>query len=205
MGSRVLSPQSSVLSPDFPYAVVTISEELTWKPALYRKGRWIFEKPRSGIERFKFPAPVGPQQIFSTIHSETATLPLSFPSLREASFKIGFPDEIIRAALSPSIVHRPLSIDGSTKVASSDCEITLALVRGNSGGKRVQRQAYCKVMSSEGHSAGDWDTVWPPAIVSRMIGRGEIQQRGVFAPERIVPLNAFFERLRAIGFSFVRH
>ena len=148
-----------------------------------------------------FPAPVGSQRIFLTIHSEIATLPLSFPLLREASFKIGFPDEMIRAALgarkgvmnhAPTASHDP----------SRDCEITLALVRGRVKGNIVTRQASCKAWSAKGHSAGDWDTAWPPAIVACMVARGEIQQRGVFAPEAVVPLDSFLERLRHVGFSF---
>ena len=78
--------------PTLPYAIGTIREELTLKPSVYEKGRWLFKAPRSGVEWFEFPSPVGRQKIFCTIHSEVASLPLSFHGLKNATFKIGFSD-----------------------------------------------------------------------------------------------------------------
>ena len=185
-----------------PYAVGTIREELTLKPAVYRKGRWYFEKPLSGQEWFRFPPPVGRQKIFRTLHSETATLPTSFPGLDASSFKIGFLDELIHAILHPQKTAPKLS--SPNKKSPRDCEITVAVVRGKILGKEVTRMASCKAMSSGKHSAGDWDTAWPPAIVSNMIAKGEIKGAGVFSPEKMVPLHLFLDQLRSIGFKLSR-
>lgn len=202
-----------------PYAVGTIREELTFRPAIMRRGRWEFPPPRSGVEHFPFPPPVGRQKIFRTIHSEVATLPRSFPGVREASFRIGFPDSIIRAALKKGIRSKvqgpraevphpeskgqgPKSNVQSTEVR--DCEITLALVRGRMDGRRVTRMASCAAWSGGGHSAGDWDTAWPPAIVADMVARGVIVNPGVHAPENIVPVRPFLSALQKAGFRLRR-
>ena len=195
VGGRTWGPVSDAM----PYAVGTIREELMLKPAIYHNGQWRFEKPRSGVEHFPFPSPVGRQKIFRTIHSEVATLPRSFKGVRESSFRIGFPDNIIRAALGKKPKF-PISNFKSQISNPRDCEITLALVRGCSGAKNISRIAYCTAFSSGEHSAGDWDTAWPPAIVTDMLARGEINRAGVFAPENVVPLEKFLPRLRRVGF-----
>lgn len=200
VGGRSWGPSSEA----FPYAVGTIREELMLKPAVYHGWAWRFARPRHGVEWFRFPQPVGRQRIFFTLHSEVATLPLSLPGVREASFKIGFPDEIIRAALSSSRSGAPGAPNGAAKPnPPRDCEITVALVRGKANGKRLARMACCKAFSEGSHAAGDWDTAWPPAIVAAMVVAGRIQQPGVFPPERIVPLVPFLAALRRVGFELL--
>ena len=210
VGDRSWDPPSSAA----PYAIGTIREELTWKPAIYRRGRWRFERPFSGVEWFRFAAPVGRQKIFRTIHSEVATLPKSFPGVRECSFKIGFPDEMIRAVLHPprKSRHRASNISAPARPRPGgeyralppphDAEVTAAVVGGFRGGKRMTRVASYIARSSGGHSAGDWNTAWPPAVAAGMIARGELRQPGVSPPERTVPLRPFFARLREAGLSF---
>lgn len=187
---------------DMPYAIGTIREELTLRPAIFEKGRWNYAPPRSGVEYFLFPPPVGRQKIFRTLHSEIATLPLSFPSVKSASFKIGFTDDLIHEVLTGR--KQMIASISSSQKKFRDCETTLALVRGRQKGKRVARLSYCTVRSGEGRLAGDWDTAWPPAIVSRMLIKGEIQMRGVFPPEQIVPLKSFLAALRRVGFRLIR-
>lgn len=189
-----------------PYAVRTIREELTLKPAVYRDGRWSFKKPRGGVEWFKFPSPVGRQKVFYTLHSEIATLPMSFSGLRDATFKIGFSEEIIRTVLAPkTVVPQTRDIRHPAKTSQHDCEITLALVRGRLHERRITRIASCAAFSSGNRSAGDWDTAWPPAIVTQMVLRGEIQAAGVFPPEGIVPLHPFLQKLKQRGFKLNRY
>ncbi len=185
---------------DIPYAIGTIREELMLRPAIFERGRWRFTPPRSGVEYFPFPSPVGCQRIFRTLHSEMATLPLSLPGVKNASFKIGFADELICEVLT-GCKSVPLS---KSKKAFRDCEITLALVQGWQGKRRIKRQASCTVHSKEGLMAGDWDTAWPPAIVSLMLAKEEITAHGVYPPERIVPLQPFLARLQKIGFRLSR-
>ncbi len=196
VGGRSWGPPSD----DIPYAIGTIREELTLKPPIVKAGRWCFAPPRSGVEIFNFPAPVGRQKIFRTIHSEVATLPLHFRGVKEASFKIGFSDEMIKAVLAPRR-KKVSSPKPSTAKVVRDCEITAAVVSGAQGEKKRSRNAFYVAHSHEGHPAGDWNTAWPPAIVSIVMARGEISCPGVYAPEDIVPFQQLFKRLRKRGFK----
>ncbi len=193
------------ISETLPYAIQTIREELTLKPAIYHQGRWSYKKPRSGMEYFKFPKPVGRQKVFCTLHSEIATLPLSFPELREATFKIGFPDEMIQEVLVP---HRNVRPNISVKHVGDpfyDCEITMALARGHCNGVRTKHVVYCKASSSTKYTAGDLDTAWPPVIAAHMLLSGQIQRYGVFPPEKIISVDLFFKELEKVGFKFSRY
>ncbi len=195
VGSRSWDPPTSAI----PYAVGTIREELTLKPAVYEKGGWKFKPARSGTETFPFPHPVGKQVIFRTLHSEVATLPLSFPGLRACSFKIGFPDEMIAAVLRPRRPSAPNTPASSPPKNPRDIETTVALIHGTIRGKRTSLLACCEVKSSGPHGSGDWDTAWPPAIVAHLVLKGIITSSGVFPPEQIVPIEPFFAALRKAG------
>lgn len=188
---------------EIPYAIGTIREELLLRPAVFTGGRWSFLEPRTGVEHFDFPPPVGKQKIFWTLHSEVATLPRSLPGVREASFRIGFADETIEAVLHPrrksESAAKPF-VRGKFR----DCEITMAVVTGWVDKRRIERRAWCVARSAEGLSAGDWDTAWPPAIVAHMVATGKISSRGVFPPEMIVPLTPFFVALKKVGFALRR-
>ena len=201
VGSQSWGPSSETL----PYAIRTIQEELTLKPVIYHHGRWLYQKPRSGVEWIDFPNPVGRQKIFRTLHSETATLPLSFSGLKEASFKIGFSNDMIRTVLKPGKGRKPkASSQQDSHILPRDCEITAAFTFGRLHGNLIKRVAYCKVLSSGYHSAGDLDTAWPAAIVSWMLVSNQIQKRGVFPPETGVSFQLLFQELQKMGFRFVR-
>jgi lysine 6-dehydrogenase len=200
VGGQAWGPASDAI----PYAVGTIREELTLKPPIVSKGKWVFAPPRSGVEVFNFPAPVGKQKIFRTIHSEVATLPSFFGGVKEASFKIGFSDEVIQAVLAP---RRRKKVSppppAPSNAAVRDAEITAAVVGGRAKGKKRTHSAFYASFSSGDHCAGDWNTAWPPAIVSLMMATKEIDAAGVFAPEDSVPHLELFKRLKRRGFKFV--
>jgi len=50
-----------------------------------------------------------------------------------------------------------------------------------------------------GAGGGDGDTGIPPAIVAKMIARGEIAGPGVFVPQHIVPCDRFFREFARWG------
>ncbi|GAB4218109.1 MAG: saccharopine dehydrogenase NADP-binding domain-containing protein [Synechococcales cyanobacterium] len=87
--------------PLFPvgYSLATILEELSAPPALFSAGEFVFVEPLSGHTPLHFPRPVGKQHPLYTLHSEVATLPISFAErgIQEVSFKI---------ALDPVLIER---------------------------------------------------------------------------------------------------
>ena len=79
------------------YSLQTILEEFSMQPAVFHKGRFVFVPPMSGATDQRFPPPIGVARPMHTLHSEVATLPLSYASqgVREVSFKIAFDPEFL--------------------------------------------------------------------------------------------------------------
>jgi lysine 6-dehydrogenase len=81
----------------FGYSADTLLDEFTMPSAVYRAGRFAMVPPLDPRERMtvRFPAPVGTIAVDTTLHSEVATLPLSFHDrgVREVTFRQGFETE----------------------------------------------------------------------------------------------------------------
>ncbi len=76
----------------FTYAVPTILDEMTLSPMVYRDGEFVEMPPLSEFEDYCFVEPLGVLPMHLSLHSEVATLPLSFQhkGVREVFFKINF-------------------------------------------------------------------------------------------------------------------
>jgi saccharopine dehydrogenase-like NADP-dependent oxidoreductase len=79
-------------SVNFSYAVPTIIDELTMPPMVYRDGQFVACEPLTEFEDYWFAPPLGLLPMHLSLHSEVATLPLSFrdKGLRECFFKINY-------------------------------------------------------------------------------------------------------------------
>jgi lysine 6-dehydrogenase len=78
--------------PKFTYAVPTIVEELIVEPMVYKDGEFQAEPPLSGFEDYWFEPPIGLLPMHLSLHSEVATIPLSFKDkgVKECFFKINY-------------------------------------------------------------------------------------------------------------------
>lgn len=76
----------------FPYAVPTIVDELTVEPMVFENGEFVAKPPLSGFEDYWFEAPMGVLPMHLSLHSEVATLPISFKDkgIQECFFKINY-------------------------------------------------------------------------------------------------------------------
>ena len=76
----------------FSYAVPTILDELTMPPMVFVDGEFEEREPLSGFEDYAFTPPVGILPMHLSLHSEVATLPISFKDkgIVECSFKIDY-------------------------------------------------------------------------------------------------------------------
>jgi saccharopine dehydrogenase-like NADP-dependent oxidoreductase len=204
------------------YSFRTIMEEFSFKPPVFTKGKFKFIEPMSGLKPHRFPKPVGVQSPMFTIHSETATLPLSFKhkGVKEVSFKIAFdPTFIDRVRFlrdvglgsdtpiqAGGVTVPPIDVTDRVIMAQpepraiskpKEYDIERAIVKGTERGKKVTWVMDC-------HSTGmpSWDigvdvsTGSPPAIGAQMIANGEITLRGVVPPERAVPPKLFYKYLK---------
>lgn len=204
------------------YSLKTILEEFSFEPAVFTRGEFKFVKPMSGDHPHRFPPPVGTKRPMYTIHSEVATLPLSFKSkgVKEVSFKIAFDETFLdRVRFLRDLgfaSHNEIEVAG-TRVKPVDVanyvamhqtparqlgklkqyEVVRAVVKGVSKGKKVTWIADCHTRGIEAWGLGiDVDTGCPPSIIAQMIAQGQISERGVLAPEVAVPVEPFFKELK---------
>jgi len=76
----------------FSYAVPTIIDELTVEPMVFEDGEFVAKPPLSGFEDYWFTQPLGLLPMHLSLHSEVATLPVSFKDkgVKECFFKINY-------------------------------------------------------------------------------------------------------------------
>ncbi len=76
----------------FTYAVPTILDELTLEPMVFENGEFVAKKPLTGFEDYWFAAPLGLLPMHYSLHSEVATIPITFKEkgIRECFFKINY-------------------------------------------------------------------------------------------------------------------
>ncbi len=76
----------------FTYAVPTIVEELTVEPMVFENGEFKAKPPLSGFEDYWFVEPLGLLPMHLSLHSEVATLPISFKDkgVQDCFFKINY-------------------------------------------------------------------------------------------------------------------
>lgn len=190
----------------FPYSAQTIVEELTLAPWVFERGKFREVKPRAGWEQVRFPQPVGPQWVVRTRHSEVATIPLSFGSrgLVFCDFKVSFDREFVREVvkrLKDGWTVRDFAKLPTPRSHSNDYEISRVIVRGKK--KMITVDCHARANRRWHASAGDVDTGCPPSIVAQMVATGLIEERGVLAPEKAVPVEPFFGELRKRGMRIV--
>ena len=76
----------------FTYAVPTIVDELTVEPMVFENGEFIAKEPLTGFEDYWFESPLGLLPMHLSLHSEVATIPLTFKDkgIQECFFKINY-------------------------------------------------------------------------------------------------------------------
>lgn len=204
------------------YSLKTILEEFSFEPAVFTQGEFRFLPQMSGRSPLKFPKPVGVQSPMYTLHSEVATLPLSFADqgVKEVSFKIAFdPDFVEKVRFLRDLgfaSHEPITVAGGV-IAPIDVanylamhqpvpqaqgelkqyEVIRAIVKGIKAGKKVTQIVDCHTPGLPEWGIGlDIDTGAPPAIAAQMLAQGEITHTGTVAPEVAVPPTLFFKHLQ---------
>lgn len=224
-GSRELSPASSD-SLAFSFSIATILDELTIPPMHYMGGKFRRQEHFSHPEQVTFPAPVGKLVVRHSIHSEVATLPLSFrrQGVREVFFKINYDPQLIETVRLLGglglLEQAPVAINGCQiaprafleqllkgRVTSSnaapphDAETVRVVVEGSSAGRkrRLTLDATTRFSTRPVFSAVARDTGFPISVAAQMLSRGEITAGGVHPPETVIPARAFLQELDKRG------
>ncbi|MBX7237047.1 MAG: saccharopine dehydrogenase NADP-binding domain-containing protein [Caldilineales bacterium] len=211
----------------FTYAIPTILDELTLEPMVFREGEFRACEPLSEFEDYLFTPPVGLLPMHLSLHSEVATLPLTFAGkgVRECFFKInywGMAKETVDKVrvLAEFGLHRrePISVGERTVIPR---DVILALLAGNVppiteflAPPRNQPPDWTKEIVTEvrGTKAGramtyrlgtltvkgSLPTGAAPAIAAVWLAAGRIPA-GVHPPEAVLDPEPFFAELTARG------
>jgi saccharopine dehydrogenase (NAD+, L-lysine-forming) len=203
----------------FPFSPATILDELTQEPVVFRGGRFRTVAPLSGAEAFRFD--LGRQTVHYSLHSEVATLPLTYADkgLRDCSFKIAY-DPVLLERLrllidlglaSPrrgrhGVAPRDVLLEQLSRLPAppelvDDRDALSVVVEGEDarGPVAVRSDLTATPQRDPPLSAVARDTGFPAAIVARMILGGGIAERGVLPPERCVPPGPFLAALAERG------
>lgn len=158
-----------------PYSARTLLDELRMRPVVLRDGRLEEVEPLSGEAERELPEPIGRASGIYTLHSELATLPAAYPSLREASFRL---------SLSPGLKEKLLALgdeDFPEPYRQSSRAVAVHLVElGNGDGRSLTGMALTR-------GGGARSTAEPAARAAVELADGRLAAPGVHAPEAAVP------------------
>ncbi|HMK09622.1 MAG TPA: SDR family NAD(P)-dependent oxidoreductase [Anaerolineales bacterium] len=215
----------------WPYAIETILDEISKPAMIFRGGKFLEAPPLGEEEFFLFPEPIGWAKTHLSLHSEVATLPLSFAEkgIEECFFKItffGYSEAALRkmaflAQLGLAETER-VAVDGGSvrprdvllaqlrkvpqtreKPRSKGFKDVATIVEGVQGGRTVTLRADTSGGPNPewGISGGTLLVGVPPAVVARWLGSKRLSRPGVWAPEQVVEPELFFAELATRGFT----
>lgn len=209
-----------------PYSLETLCDEFSVVAPEFIDGHWVMDVTGGeGCENIDFGEPAGMLEAHYTIHSEPFTFWHTWKGqgLRSATFKLSLPAEFTEqmrflhtigmtrtdevevkgAHVRPrDVLLKVVSeIPRPDDVVLDDVDYLLGVVRGLKDGRRVEWRVRAVVPAHKEYGAGggDVDTGIPPAIVARMLARGDIAGPGVFVPEQVVPCETFFAEFARWG------
>ncbi len=149
------------------YSAQTLLDELQLRPVVLREGELVEVEPLSGEARRELPV-IGEVDGIYTLHSELATLPSSFPSLREASFRL---------SLSPGLVEKLLALGDERPEPYVQSAESVAV-------HFVEADGDSAAAITRGGSARS--TAEPAARAAAELAAGRISAPGVHPPEAAV-------------------
>lgn len=211
----------------FTYAVPTILDEMTLQPMVYRDGRFLACEPMSEFEDYWFTPPIGLQPTHLSLHSEVATLPLSFADkgLRECFFKINYwgmaPQAVEKIRMLAELgfnSREPVTVGGQRVVPR---EVMLALLADRvppitdflrppaAQPPEWQKEIVTEVRGQRDNRPltyrlstltvkGSLPTGAAPAITAVWLAEGRVPP-GVHPPEQVIEPEPFFRELEALG------
>jgi saccharopine dehydrogenase-like NADP-dependent oxidoreductase len=202
----------------FPFAVSTVFDEYSKPPVMYLDGEFREMPPLSGEEEVTFPQPVGINRCHYSIHSEIATLPISYEGVRNVDFKLGMSEKIFKAIkplidagladTSPiglkgiKISPREYAIAYLTSRVSSEEPVRCVALRTEVSGKKDGRDSTV-IATLVGEPSEEFRvknatgllTGIGASIVAQLLADDTINRRGTFAPEACISPKPFIEEL----------
>lgn len=206
----------------YKWSFRTVLEEYTKGPVIYENGEFKRLQPFSGKQLVKFPHPVGERPCCYALYSGLATLPrtidkgvqridcsmsyveedeLRIKVLNELGLTSEKPIKIGEVEISPREFLLRCVPPPDVKVR--DASSLIVEIKGEKEGvpTRIQYSLVQSFHEGYGVSAIAYLTGVPLSIVSQMLARNEIKEKGVLPPETAVPHAAFFKELAKRGIT----
>jgi saccharopine dehydrogenase-like NADP-dependent oxidoreductase len=212
----------------FGFSIWTTIEECLNPPIIWEKERgWYVTESFSEPEIFRFPEPVGDQEVINIEHEEVLMFPRYFADkgLKRVTFKFGVDKDMRRVLkilealgltstdpvnvkgveVSPRDVVAVCSPDPAKLGDRMTGQLSAGLwVKGLKEGKERSVYIYQLVdnedcMEKYGSQAVVAQTAVGPVIMMELLARGLWKGKGVLGPENF-PAEPFMERLPAYGF-----
>ncbi len=201
-----------------PYSLQSIFQELTQSPITFHGGKFTEENRLhcKGVMNFQG---IGKQTVYCIVHSEVYSFARYFKhkGIKNVHYMAGFPEhsllvlqllidlgfgsnelirvegiEILPSEFAMRVLKRLKAPKGYRETENLWVNVT-----GKKASKNISMNMNCMVTTQKGwESAGsNIDTGRTISILSQMIHKKLIKEKGVHAPEGVVPQEAFFHEL----------
>jgi saccharopine dehydrogenase-like NADP-dependent oxidoreductase len=204
-----------------PYALNTIIEEFTVNNFEYIDGKHVEMPPFSGELTVDFPEPYGRLTLFNMIHSEVATMPISFADkgVKNVAFKLALPtffEENLRFLVENGLGSKdPIDVGGvsvvprdfliskfetkpGAKAAATpdDWKFLRVIVTGTKDGRPMHFEIETDLHHHPwGLSNGIFTVGYPAAVTAKMLARCQVAEKGVFSGESVIDTAIYFAEL----------
>ena len=201
-----------------PYSIQSIFDEFTENPITYHDGKFVKEKRMTckGTKNFK---EVGKQTVYCIVHSEVYSFSKYFKNkgLKNIHYMAGFPEhsmKVIQTLIDLGFnSEEPIkineteikSINFTTEVLKKikwpknyrEVENLWVEICGKKNNKDIKIEMNCIVKSLPGweDAGSNVDTGRTISVISQMLKDNLIKEKGVYAPEAVVPCKPFFKEL----------
>lgn len=202
-----------------PYSMPSIFDEFTENPVTFHYGRFVKEKRATcvGTKNFR---EIGKQTVYCIVHSEVYTFSKYFKDkgLKNIHYMAGFPEHSMKTIqmlidlgfnskeeieLINKTKIKPVNFTNDVlkkiKIPKGYKEVENLWIKiiGKKNGKKAEAEMECIVKTIKGweEAGSNVDTGRTISIISQMIKNGIINEKGVYAPEAVVPINSFFKEL----------
>lgn len=214
------------------YALDTILDEFTVNNFEFKDGQMLELPAFSGGEEIDFAEPVGRQTVYNVIHSEVATIPLSFADkgIKNVSFRLALPkvfEEKLRFLLdigfgstapidvkgNPvvprdvliAMLEKPVQyIDRAVPQTHDDHKDIRVIVVGEKDGRRLtyQVETILHPYPKWNMACGPFTVGYPGAVTTRLLGGGKIKEKGFFSGESVIDPQMYFDELAKRDIKF---
>ena len=189
----------------------------------YEDGEFVRVKPLEGAKTVEFHEQIGKQEVVYVPHSETRTLPRTFPELKKVEVRGCFPPrtmELVRMMVKYDFFQKqPIDVNDK-EVKPADFMFNFLLqnqeakknpiwaygliveVMGQKSGKPAKitlKNSHPPMEKWGGKSAYGKNVGIPLSIGAQMIARGMVKSKGVFPPEAGLNPIRFFNELSKRG------